>query len=123
MFAIDLSGQNLLWVWDGHKPRVEENVSKPKSSSSVDAIQVKQRRKSLFHDLGLADSKNAQDYLNYHRSHVPEPSKESVCLHRDDAKTVSLSHVEVNSNQSNFIYYDGSPCKASPEPAVSLLIV
>lgn len=122
LFAIDKSGSNVLWIWDGHQPRVESDVSKPKSSSSVDAMQVKQQRKALFFDLGLNDSKNPEEYIQYHKSHIPGPSKESVCLHRDDAKTVSLSHVEVAGTEVGFRYYDGSPCETEPEPLVTMAL-
>jgi len=96
MFIIERNGDNRLCVWDGHSARVEVNVSTPKSSSSVDARHVKAVRKSLFDNLNLVESCNSQDYINYHASHLPSRSKESVCMHRNDAKTVSLSHVKVS---------------------------
>lgn len=111
MFIIDQQGNNRLFVWDGHSARIERNVSKPKSSSSVDSKHVKRQRKSLFDDLNLIESKSSQDYINYHASHHPSRSKESVCMHRDDANTVSLSHVSVSSAGISFAYADGSPCE------------
>jgi len=113
MFIIDRTGQNRLCVWDGHSARVENNVTTPKSSSSVDARHVKTVRKNLFHNLNLVESRNSQDYINFHSSHLPSRSKESVCMHRDDAKTVSLSHVSVGGEQVSFRYADGSPCEAT----------
>ena len=112
MFIIEPQGGNRLCVWDGHSGRVERNVSMPKSSSSVDAKNVKAIRKGLFKDLNLVESRNSQDYINYHSSHLPSRSKDSVCMHRDDAKTVSLSHVCVDNLDISFRYADGSPCKA-----------
>lgn len=112
MFIIVQSGDNLLCVWDGHSARVEVNVNTPKSSSSVDAKHVKSLRKKLFADMKLVESKNTDDYLRYHTSHLPSRSKESVCMHRDDANTVSLSYVRVSGNSVSFRYADGSPCTA-----------
>jgi len=111
MFMVDRGGDNRLFVWDGHSARIERNVSTPKSSSSVDSKDVKTKRKKLFADLNLTDSKQAGDYINYHASHLPSRSKDSVCMHRDDAKTVSLSHVNVSSKGVQFSYADGSPCE------------
>ncbi len=113
MFIIDRTGRNRLFVWDGHSPRVERNVMTPKSSSSVDARHVKALRKQLFADMDLANSVDAKHYLKYHASHQPSRSRDSVCMHREDAKTVSLSHVFVANDKIEFAYADGSPCEAA----------
>ena len=123
MFIIDHRGGNRLCVWDGHMARVERNVTTPKSSSSVDAKHVKSVRKKLFANLNLADSKRIDDYINYHASHLPHRSKESVCMHREDANTVSLSHVSVSSQGVNFRYADGAPCQADLGPALAMKFV
>jgi len=123
MFIIEPSGQNCLCVWDGHQARVERNVFSPKSSSSVDAQHVKTLRKELFKDIGLNASKDTQQFLNYHASHSPNRSQESVCMHRDDAKTVSLSHVRVSQTELDFAYADGSPCEASLDEGLTIKLV
>ena len=120
MFIIERSGQNRLFVWDGHQARVERNVTSPKSSSSVDAKNVKEYRKKLFFDLNLAERKNTQSYLNYHSSHIPIKSKASVCMHRKDASTVSLSVIKANAESVSFAYADGSPCEVEISPPISL---
>ena len=123
MFVIEPKGNNRLCVWDGHSGRIERNVTTPKSSSSVDAQHVKSVRKSLFADLNLVESKNVDDYINYHASHLPSRSKESVCMHREDASTVSLSHVSVSGQGVSFRYADGSPCEAALGPALAMRFV
>lgn len=120
MFIIERNGDNRLCVWDGHAVRVEKNVTKPKSSSSVDARHVKSVRKQLFESLNLVESKSAEDYINFHSSHLPSRSKESVCMHREDAKTVSFSHVSVTDSKVEFRYADGSPCEAELGEALSV---
>lgn len=112
MFIIDRTGDNLLCVWDGHSARVEHNVTTPKSSSSVNAKHVKQTRKDLFKSLNLEQSTVTGDYINFHSSHLPSRSQESVCMHRDDAKTVSFSHISIDQERVSFAYADGSPCEA-----------
>ena len=123
MFLIDRHGENRLCVWDGHLARVERNVTTPKSSSSVDAKRVKAMRRNLFEDMNLVESKNVDDYINYHASHMPSRSKESVCMHRADANTVSFSHVSVSTQSVSFRYADGSPCEASLGPALVMKTV
>ena len=111
MFMIEPSGANRLLVWDGHSARVEKDVSAPKSSSAVDAQHVKSLRKQLFVDMQLSNSKDPQAYIDYHTSHSPSKSKESVCMHRADAQTVSLCHVSVDATAVVYRYADGSPCE------------
>lgn len=123
MFLIDRHGENRLCVWDGHRARVERNVTTPKSSSSVDAKRVKAMRRDLFEDMNLVESKNVDDYINYHSSHLPSRSKESVCMHRADANTVSFSHVSVSTQSVSFRYADGAPCEASIGPALVIKTV
>ena len=123
MFIITRNGDNLLCVWDGHSARIESDVVSPKSSSSVDAKHVKLLRKQLFCDMNLASSKNTHDYLQYHCSHVPSASKESVCMHRSDGNTVSLSHVSVSSAIVSFRYADGNPCVAQLGADLSINVV
>jgi hypothetical protein len=123
MFIIDHLGDNRLCVWDGHSARIERDLKTPKSSSSVDAKHVKSVRKDLFASLNLVESKKVEDYINYHSSHLPTRSKESVCMHRDDASTVSLSHVSVSSEGIRFRYADGCPCQAILGSALAMAFV
>lgn len=123
MFIIEPSGRNLLLVWDGHAARVENDVKAPKSSSSVDAKYVKSIRKQLFTDLGLTTSTSSEDFIKYHSSHAPSKSKESVCMHREDAKTVSFSHVKVDIESVTYRYADGSPCEAELSAPVSIALM
>ncbi len=120
MFIIEPSGGNRLMVWDGHSQRVEVNVKQPKSSSSVDAMHVKAQRREYYHGLGLADSEIASQFIDFHRSHSPSPSKESVCMHRPEAQTVSLSHISVDRAQASFAYCDGPPCETEFDGSVVL---
>jgi hypothetical protein len=46
----------------------------------------------------------------FHRSHEPRASAWSVCMHRDDAETVSYTEVEISSGEVALRYVDGPPC-------------
>ncbi|WP_353412505.1 NRDE family protein [Arenicella sp. 4NH20-0111] len=122
MFIIEPNGANRLMVWDGHAARIESDVTKPKSSSSVDAQNVKALRRQLFAEMGLENSRSAQDYIRFHSSHEPSRSKDSVCMHREDAQTVSLSYVKVDRHSVNFCYADGSPCEVALSKPMTLAL-
>lgn len=123
MFVIERSGQNALFIWDGHQTRVERNVSTPKSSSSVNAKYVKASRKNYFVDINLVESTEAEDYLAFHSSHFPHKSEQSVCMHRADANTVSLSHISVSAESANFAYADGPPCETKLKPILNIDLI
>jgi len=123
LFIIDRKGNNRLYVWDGKQLQIELAIDGPRSSSSIDTQQVKASRYQLYADLKLADSTNREDYLSYHASHMPNKSAQSVCMHRDDANTVSLSHIEVSDDATNFSYADGPPCSVKLEEPIVLSLI
>lgn len=49
-----------------------------------------------------------------HRSHAPERGPFSICMHRDDAATVSYTEVAVEDRQLTMRYKAGSPCLRAP---------
>jgi uncharacterized protein with NRDE domain len=61
-----------------------------------------------------------------HASHVPGPGPFSVCVHREDAATVSYTEVEWKRGELQMRYQAGNPCEASarreawslPAPAI-----
>lgn len=120
LFMIEPTGDNRLFIWDGKNLVIESNIKGPKSSSSIDTQQVKRCRYQLFDDLNLHSSESTKDFLAYHSSHEPNQSKKSVCMHRDDANTVSMSHIEVTSEHAAFAYVDGAPCSHSFQEPVYL---
>ena len=111
LFAINKLGQNLFYTWNGKNIKLERNIQQPKSSSYFKSGEVIETRKKLFNSLQLNNKKDSQAYLDYHSSHLPEKSAFSVCMHRDDASTVSCSHVKVTDRQVEFSYADGAPCE------------
>lgn len=45
-----------------------------------------------------------------HRSHAPEAGPYSICMHRDDAATVSYTEIIVSKNLATMHYQPGPPC-------------
>lgn len=120
MFIINQQGINCLCIWDGHSARVERNVKTPKFSSSIDAQHVKVVRKNLFLDQQLKQSQDTAKFLQFHSSHHPTESPESVCMHSPEGNTVSLSHVSVDLKSVDFSYADGPPCVAALSEPISI---
>ncbi len=105
------------WVWDGTDLQVQEEIHRPLISSSFRLTAVAEHRRHLFCELG---SHSVNALTDFHRSHVPEAGPFSVCMHRDDAQTVSLSRVVVTSTDVGFHYVPGPPCQTDFLPALSL---
>ena len=100
-----------VFSWNGKS--LNKSVQKqPLISSSVSLEEVTANRQSLFSDMVLDVNADTESHLNYHCSHSPDRGKLSVCMHRSDAATQSLSHIAV-AEHIKFSYHDGSPCKNS----------
>ena len=125
-FALDQQPQG--FQWDGNT-LLTLSIKSPMTSSSVAFDAVYSARQHNFARLGHAP--DANQLLAFHQSHQSAnptgkhslsdkyQSEEngqtiqgelSVCMHRDDARTVSLSYIEVTLEKATFNYLDGSPC-------------
>ena len=58
-----------------------------------------------------ADAGSSPWLRELHRSHEPQKGAFSICVHRDDATTVSYSEIAVEGGQATFRYATGSPCQ------------
>ena len=94
--------------WDGQQ-LTRLPVTMPLTSSGFNISAVSAARYLHFAELM---PQITEDYLAYHSSHQPQRSAFSVCMHREDAHTVSFSHVQVGKNEQVFNYYQGSPCQS-----------
>lgn len=100
--------------WDGVTLH-HTQANSPQLSSALTLAMVSQQRHAAFSNT----KETAASYLQVHRSHQGEPSALSVCMHRPDAHTVSLSHIKVNQQRCQFDYYAGSPCSATAPLSLS----
>ena len=96
------------FIWNGKCLKKHKNPAAPLSSSSFETKDVITNRIGIFHGLDTADSPSLADY---HRGHNPEKGPYSVCMHRSDAKTVSLSVIKVARDEIRFDYTPGNPCE------------
>lgn len=111
LYVLDQFGKSIFFTWDGQIMTKEYDLVKPRSSSSYKPEQVRSARKQLFLDKQLNSSTDRKAYLDFHKSHEPSRSAYSVCMHRDNASSVSLSHIVVDAQAVAFSYADGSPCE------------
>ena len=121
-----LQGFSLLVLWPGHEPlrlgwdgaSLEESSPRPPLvSSSRDAVEALRQRRMSFARFCASEGIVAPDKIEqqraafeaFHRSREPEPGPWAVCMQRDDARTVSASHVDVGTDAVSFRYADGPP--------------
>lgn len=108
--AFAATGEVRTYTWDG-EGLISARADPPLVSSAVAIDRVRRNRQALYRDV----RRSGGDLLSSHRSHWPEAGPLSVCMHREDACTVSLSHIRVSSNERVFDYYPGAPCSASAQ--------
>ncbi len=87
-----------LYLWDGKNLNFDrEGVQGPYFSSAVGFASVCEMRAAIYEELVTAKSKiGVDDFVAFHRSHLPDKSRYSICMHREDAQTVSFSRVDVS---------------------------
>lgn len=111
-FGYGVSGQFVqhTWQWSGEQ-LTQRQLNSPFTSSSVKFEQVSASRLALANRMPM---NSVADLARYHQSHQPDKSHLSTCMHRTDAKSVSVSHIHVSQQQSFFHYKNASPCSNHP---------
>ena len=89
--------------WDGSLLK-SFSPQNPMISSSVDFENVKAKRLEAF--------STAKSLFEFHCSHNKESGHLSTCMHREDAKTVSLTYISISPELKTMTYLAGSPCEA-----------
>jgi uncharacterized protein with NRDE domain len=107
---------SLLTHWTGRELLSEPDgeSAMPLISSSHDLTGVSITRRRHFNSL-LMESGRVDDHLldKFHSSHFPTASAYSTCMHRNEARTVSFSKVNVSRDGIEFFYYADSPCASA----------
>ena len=102
------------WVtaWDGRRLSPEKALQ-PLCSSGLGAREAHAARARVLTDLAAGAGGVTRNVLEaLHSSHEPERGAFSPCMHRDDARTVSVSHVMVAPDRVRFRYAPGPLCEA-----------
>ena len=103
-----------LFVWNGVDLTTEKLVQFI-CSSSVESRSVLEYRQKQF-------SQSQGDIIKLHSEHNDRKDSHSICMHRDDAETVSLSVVRISASRVSFEYWNGSPCNSQASSHISLEI-
>ena len=104
------------WRWDGTVKQLLRLPWARKhwfSSSLSDSLAEKERRRACEAVAGEPAAGSNDWIRRLHRSHVPGPGPFSVCVHRQDAATVSYTEVRCGGTQILMDYLDGNPCRKS----------
>lgn len=114
--AIEPDRPTLLIDWTGRELSIEPagDARMPLTSSSYETASVIAARRRQFAEL-TASGVRAELLRAFHRSHEPERGPYSVCMHRQDAQTVSFSRIIVTGEAIKFAYQPGPPCAGSEE--------
>ena len=111
LLVFNLNDPPIGLCWDG-KHFSDTSVSSPFFSSAVEFEKVVTVRQQTYKNLFSEQQRTAELHRQFHSGHLPEKSAYSVCMHREDAQTVSFSHIDVNQNGIRFHYVDGPPCES-----------
>ncbi len=95
--------------WNGRQLSDPCPATAPLASSGHDPIGVPARRRKLWAELPEI---HRDACLSFHRSHAPRQGATSPCMHRPEARSVSLTHVVVDDRRISMAYADGPPCRA-----------
>ncbi len=107
--------------WNGTEKIVSKNVDLPLCSSSFKSLYViNSRTQRIQSEINSTNELTIDYFIDLHKSHFPDKSAFSICMHRDDAHTVSLSHIQVTDSKISFSYLPGNPCEGNFIPAVYL---
>lgn len=102
------------WRWNGFKLenldfQWEQNMWA--SSGFNEPVAQRKRRITLENLEHPKDVSTTQFLRNFHSSHEPEPGPFSVCMHREEAETLSYTEIETNNEISELRYFPGPLCR------------
>ena len=105
----------LEWTWDTQHLAVRPHVWGRQhwfSSSRSDAQAAVARGAACARAWKGIPSAPAVWLRELHAGHIPEPGPFSICVHREDAATVSYTEVEWKRGVLQMRYLPGNPCQA-----------
>ncbi len=105
------------WQWDGAKlvPCFHPWKRRHWFSSGRSDEEAANRRGRVVEEAFSRQVQSRRLLLRHiHSSHEPERGAFSVCVHREDAATVSYSEIEADHSYVQMRYRAGSPCQNTP---------
>lgn len=89
------------------------------SSAKRETAAIAARTEALA-GLAAEEGWTRRTLLQAHSGHAPSTGALSICMHRDDASTVSLTQIEVDAARVAMTYHGGQPCEGPPVTRASL---
>jgi hypothetical protein len=84
---------------------------------------VEALRKEEYQTIAEESGAPTRDDLDrYHHSHRSGPSAYSVCMHREEAGTMRLTHIVAGLSSIEVRYKAGPPCSTEFDAAVTIAI-
>jgi hypothetical protein len=113
LFAFSPDGGTRGFSWDG-TTRHDVPVGGPGlvAVSSAAGRDVEVRRAALIEaELAAGAPFDLSRLTTLHALHLPDDGAASVCMHREEAETVSFTLLTVTGDEVRLRYVDGSPCR------------
>ena len=123
LLALAAGAPARLLEWDGARLAVDRDADAraPLVSSAHEPDDVARRRRAVYQQLvARRGAVDAALLSEYHASHADGPGPRSVCMHRDDAETRSLSRAVVEGDRVRLEHTAGPPCRPGARTAVTL---
>jgi hypothetical protein len=98
------------FAWNGRELEIERGVVGPFASSALAHREARTARRARF--AAAVRAPTSEELERFHREHSPARGPLSTCMHRADAKTVSLARVRVSRGRVAMAYAPGSPCRS-----------
>ena len=111
-----------LWSWDGHSLVAwrQEEPGLLLASSAADQEAAASARRDTFAQAAAPGPLDPKTLAAIHASHRPVRGPLSVCMHREDASTVSFTMVTAGRGRISLAHANGPPCVTPLAPALSL---
>ncbi len=123
--AIDRTRSVQLADWNGRELRLS-SLTEPgliRTSSGFDQRAAERARQARFDEIEAAGPRTARRLRALHRDHQPRKGPVSICMHRLDARTQSLTEIRVGEARASVRYWAGAPCRAEPSAPVRLALL
>jgi len=115
IFPRNVGGQVREWRWDGETVVAIEHPWKLEhwiSSGADEQGAERERRRCFARHSTAADHGTKEWLIRLHASHEPAPGAASICVHREDAATVSQTRIGWADGSGWMEYVEGSPCES-----------
>jgi uncharacterized protein with NRDE domain len=111
-----------LWSWDGMvlEGWHQEEPGLLLASSAADQANAVAARRDTFTAAAASGPLTAATLAALHASHRPSRGPLSICMHRDDASTVSFTLVTVAGGRIALAHANGPPCVTPLAPPLLL---